>query len=431
MRRTDMRRADKRRRPGKCPGAPFRGFRRLYLLAAMLLLVSVSLCGCGAASGGSTSDSSASDVSSSGSGEETSSESLTGSGSEDAAGSGDTANTASVANDYYLDLSDLGMNLTIYLHLDEDETFQFSNTLSFETVKSGGTYVESDGEYLMVFDSINGEDYSVSDGYTSSFVVTEDGSLDFSAGQYVYYGSTHIMTVSEDDETIKLAGVVVPDDYDEPDTSSEFQTGSYACEDVTEGDVVYSHVITFYEDETYLLVTSYETADGLGMAYEMGEYGVSTTQLALEPEDADRVSCEIADADNLTVSILPYPGAEERETFSFTRIEEADLLAELSGEGTVTGSDETFAVTVKLYADGSYESLAEDFTEYGVLTIDTSNGYMKQYPDHPETGVRGLNQITTVPAGSCSFENGSFTLSGLRVRKSSGLTRYETTVSEE
>ncbi|MCD7820478.1 MAG: hypothetical protein LUH07_15740 [Lachnospiraceae bacterium] len=410
-----------------------RYIRGFALLIAMLLLVSVGLCGCGASSGGSSSNQSSSDDSASGeSQEETFSDTAEQSGSEDAGSAGsETTNAASVANDYYLDLTDLGMNLTIYLHLDEDGTFQFSNTLSFETIKSGGTYVESDGEYLIVFESINGEEYSVSDGYTGGFTVLDDGSLDFSAGQYVYYGSTHIMTVSEDDETIKLTGVIVPDDYDEPDTSSDFQTGSYACENVTEGDVVYSHVITFYEDETYLLVTSCETEDGLGMSYETGEYGVSTTQLALEPEDGDRVSCEIVDADNLTVSILPYPGAEERETLAFTRIEEAALLAEFSGEGTVTGSDETFAVDVKLYADGSYESLAEDFTEYGVLVIDTQNGYMKQYPDHPETGVRGLNQITTVPAGSCSLEDGSFTLTGLRVRKSSGLTRYETTVSEE
>ena len=107
-----------------------------------------------------------------------------------------------------------------------------------------------------------------------------------------------------------------------------------------------------------------------------------------------------------------------------------DRMAELTGSGE-TKEGEAFAVTVKLYTDGSYESTAGDFTETGILMLDSENALCKQYPDHPETAVRGLNQVATVPAGVLSGENGKLTLEGLRVRKSAGLTRYECSVTEK
>lgn len=51
--------------------------------------------------------------------------------------------TKEVANDYYVDLTELGMNLTIYLRLEEDGNFLFSNTVDFATNKSSGTFQES------------------------------------------------------------------------------------------------------------------------------------------------------------------------------------------------------------------------------------------------------------------------------------------------
>lgn len=342
---------------------------------------------------------------------------------------GKTADTSEVANEYYLDLSDLGMNLTVYLRLDQEGSFIFSNTLSFETNKSSGTFQESDGAYIMVFDSVNGEEKSVSDGLTSSFEVLEDGSLDFSGCDSVYYGSAHIMTKAEDDPDIKLIGVVVPEDYDEPDTDSDFQAGSYGAETSAEG-VTYQHAISFYEDGTYLHVIRYEEDGRTALAYETGEYGVSTTQLALEPGGGDRISCEILDGETLNVSVYPCPEAEERELLEFAIIEEPQVIAELSGAGEGSGDGEAFDVTVKLYSDGSYESTAEDFTETGVLAVSTAEEYIKQYPDHPETGIRGLNQVATVPVGTCTYEDGALALEGLRVRKSAGLARYACSVTE-
>lgn len=125
-----------------------------------------------------------------------------------------------VAGDYYLDLSELGMNLTIYLRLEKDGRFQFSNTLDFEVDKSSGTFTETETGYMMVFESVNGEEKSVSDGITSSFFVTEEGALDFSGCDKVPYGSANIITVSSEDETIRLmANPVTEDDKESTEKS--------------------------------------------------------------------------------------------------------------------------------------------------------------------------------------------------------------------
>lgn len=342
-----------------------------------------------------------------------------------------TADTSEVANDYYIDLTDLGMNLTIYLRLDEAGTFTFSNTLDFETVKSSGTFQESDDEYMMVYDSVNGEEKSVSDGLTSTFVVLEDGSLDFTCCDYIYYGSAKATTTSEDNPDAKLVAYMVTDDYSAPDTSTEFEMGSYAAADVTEDGVTYSHMISFYEDDSYLHLIRYEKDGTVGFTSETGTYGVNITQLALEPEGGERISSEVADGETLNVSVFPYPGAAERSEMEFKKTSDITEIAALTGKGMVTGSDETFEVELRVYSDGSYEAEADGFTETGILAVDTENATVKQYPDHPETGVRGLNQVATVPAGTCSSEGGKLAFSGLRIRKSEGLTRYECSVEQK
>ena len=53
------------------------------------------------------------------------------------------ADTKEVANEYYIDLTDLGMKLTFYLRLEENGKFLFSNTLDFEVNKSSGTFQKS------------------------------------------------------------------------------------------------------------------------------------------------------------------------------------------------------------------------------------------------------------------------------------------------
>lgn len=340
-------------------------------------------------------------------------------------------NTEEVANDYYIDLTDLGMKLTFYLRLDEAGNFQFSNTLDFTVDKSSGTFQETDGEYVMIYSSVNGEEKSISEGLTSSFMVLEDGSLDFSNTECVYYGSARASSSAADNPETKLIAHVVSDNYEAPEQESSFKNGVYTAEAVEEQGVVYTHFVSFFEDGTYLHLISYEQEDRKGFVTETGKFGVSTTQIALEPDGGSRTESEVVDEAHLMVSILPYPGADARVLTAFEKTEERIELVKLSGNGKVKGSDEIFDVQAVIWSDGSYETYADGFVESGVLALDSTKNYVKQYPDHPERGVRGLNQVATVPSAVFRIENGKITLEGLRVRKSEGLSRHECTVTEE
>lgn len=354
-----------------------------------------------------------------------------GNGGEEDAVSGGTsssknADTSEVANDYYLDLTELGMKLTVYLRLDEAGNFIFSNTLDFTTDKGSGTFQKSDDAYVMIYDSVNGEEKSISEGITASFVVTEDGSLDFSGSNAVPYGSANIDTVSAEDSSIKLMAHIVTEDFTAPSAESAFQAGSYTTETVQENGVYYTHVISFYDDNTYLHFMSYEQDGNMMFASETGTYGVSTSQLALEPEMSDaeeghsgRVECEIVDGSNLVVSVYPYAGATERVSMNFTKVTMVSQLGTFNGSGTATGSTDTFSAELTVYEDGSYETVAEGFTEEGILVLNSADSSVKQYPNHPETGVKGLSQVTTVPAGAITSDGIE-----LRVRTSDSLTRY-------
>lgn len=129
-----------------------------------------------------------------------------------------------VAGDYYLDLSELGMKLVIYLRLTENGTFQFSNTTDFEIIKAQVSFRKCK-DYVMVYESVNGADKSISDGLTSSFFVDDEGRLDFTHCEKIYYGSASATTTSDSSDA-KLLAVKIPEGYEQPDTESAFYNGN-------------------------------------------------------------------------------------------------------------------------------------------------------------------------------------------------------------
>lgn len=342
---------------------------------------------------------------------------------KDAAGGGG-GDFSAVAGDYYLDLSELGMGLTIYLRLSEDGSFQFSNTTDFATNKSSGTMQEGAGEYMMVYETVNGEEKSVSDGLTSSFAVKEDGTLDFGGCEKIYYGSASAVTKSEDDPDVVLMAVPLPADYEEQGTESDFTAGTYTAQ----GDGV-SYVASFYEDSSYLLMEIREEEGAAVYASETGTYGVSTTQLAVTPSGASRLSGEVISATELSIPV-PSEDGDDRTAVTMTRQEAVETDAVLTGQ--VDAEDGAgAAVTVTLYSDGTFVSEANGFEEGGVLVLDSASGTFKIYPDHPETAVRGLNQISTVPSGTFAYQDGKLTLTDFRLRTSESLTREKCSLTQE
>ena len=342
-----------------------------------------------------------------------------------------------VAGDYYLDLSELGMKLVIYLRLTENGTFQFSNTTDFEINKSSGVVQKGANDYVMVYESVNGADKSISDGLTSSFFVDDEGRLDFTHCEKIYYGSASATTTSDSSDA-KLLAVKLPEGYEQPDTESAFTTGTYTtytAKGTAQGEMQGAapgadriYTASFYVDNTYVVTESWTENGEKQYFSETGTYGVNTSQLALTPEGKERISCEVLSDSELQIQVLTGADTDSRETLTFKKQEVKEVTAKLTG--TVTGTNESFDVTVLLYSDGSYTSRAGSFTENGIFVADSKDGTFKIYPDNNETKLRGLNQIATVPAGALSSESGSLKLEGFRVRNSDNLTRYKCEISE-
>ena len=326
---------------------------------------------------------------------------------EGTSGKGGAGAVKDVVGEYYLDLSKLGMKLTVYLRISEDGTFQFSNTTDFKINKSAGTIEKGTDKYIMVYESVNGEEKNLSEGVTSSFVVKDDKTLDFSGCERIYYGSATAITVSAEDPSIILTGVPIPDDYQEVRTESEFTPGTYTGEN---GDVSYR--ASFFEDNSYLLVVIRSENGAPHYSSESGIYGVSTTQLALTPTGDSRLSGEIVSGSELSIPV-PGEGSEERTAVPFTKQDSAETEAVFSGQGA----------KLTIYTDNTFSSEAAGFTENGIIVFDSESGTFKIYPDHPETGIRGLNQISTVPSGTFTNGGGKMQLTDFRLRESESLSR--------
>ena len=316
-----------------------------------------------------------------------------------------------VADDYYIDLTELGMKLTIYLRISEDGKFLFSSTPDFKVNKSDGTLQKVEDEYLMVYTSVNGEAKSISDGLNSKFIVQENGSLDFTVCERIYYGTASATTTSTDYPDAKLIAFPIPADYTAPSSESLFAEGTYTG---TAGAAEVT--VSFFEDGTYLLLRT----DGGDVLSETGRYGVSTTQLALTPTGGNRVSCDVISDKELSVHV-PAKG-EEREEIKVQKTESGAKTWK-----TFSASD----TSMTLYTDGSFRITAGGFEETGVLTLDTVDGTYKIYPDHPTGGMRGLSFVASVPVGTLTVSAGRWTLEEFRVRTSENLSREKITLTEQ
>ena len=256
------------------------------------------------------------------------------------------ADAGAVAGDYYLNLSQLGMKLTIYLRISENGRFQFSNTTDFTLEKSAGTVQKGEDKYMMVYESVNGEDKTLSEGVTSSFRVNEDGSLDFSVCERIFYGSASAVTVSEDDPNVTLVGVPLPEDYQAASTESQFRSGVYMAH---KGE--HSFCISFYDDNSYLLAEARQEGEQIVYTSESGIYGVSTTQLALTPTGASRLSGEVLSDTEL---MIPIPENGERTALGFA------LIDGPFEEKTFSGAlEDGTAVSLMLGAYGIFTSAAK------------------------------------------------------------------------
>lgn len=321
---------------------------------------------------------------------------------------------------YSLDLNTVGMPLTVYLNLKDDSTFLFSNTTLFETIKSKGTLNPGKDKYVMVYNQVNGEDKSVSDGLVSEFVYDGKDTLTFTS-DFIYYGSTsHVLTKNESDPSKILEAVrVTNDSVGKEEAKSEFEPGYYTATTSLDG-LTFTHKATFFPDGTYLNFVSFISAENTFYYTETGNYYLTGNLLGIESKYPvnlqERLSGNVIDKTSFSLPVVSSKdGNKDKRKEAVFEKAEADktVLFELKGQKGESLAD------LKILGDLSYTATVGDTKEDGYLSfrnlkVQEKEPGFKLYPNKKE--LSGLSYTNVIPEGKVTEEDGRISFRNVSLR---------------
>ncbi len=342
---------------------------------------------------------------------------------------------SSLYGNYSLDLNTVGMPLTIYLSLKGDDTFLFSNTTLFETVKSKGTLTKGEGKYVMVYDQVNGEDKSVSDGLVSEFIFDGKDTLTFTS-DFIYYGSTsHVLTKNESDSTkILTAKRITDDSIGKEEAKSDFEAGYYEAISSQSG-IDFTHRATFFTDGTYLDFISFLSEGNTFYYTETGSYYLTGSLLGIESKSPvnlkERISGTIIDSSSFSLDVVSSidGNKDKRSEATFRKTEPSkSLLFDMKGEKDSVVSE------LRIYSDCSYDAKVDDTSESGYLAfsnykIGEKEASFKLYPNKKE--LSGLSYTSVIPEGKVVEENGKMSFKNVSLRSKNRRLSFDTMTEEK
>lgn len=326
-------------------------------------------------------------------------------------GAGGDADVADVVGDYSVDLSALGMPLTVYLRISKDGTFKFSSATDFVADKNSGTVSKISTGYVMIYSTINNESAS---GKTTNFTKESDGSLKFDGT--VYYGSTKPSSPMENEDTGEmhyLYAVPVTEDEGPTDTVT-LETGLYYGTHESTGmqgaTVIYRYYLDLREDGKFTSLVSFDMMGTTYYGYDYGTYSMMgamcrmTSEVYQDFDDESKPLTESMQAMSETEIVAELrvgPMATKTADVTMEKAE-APTSAILKYEGVCTiqmggAMSLDFDLTLDIYADGSYTYTAttvmmgetNEYTETGYIGLNTTNSTLYILPDDVTSGLEG------------------------------------------
>lgn len=334
-------------------------------------------------------------------------------GGKDDDDKGNETQKIDVAGIYSIDLSALGMPLIVYLQIEDDGAFMFSNATDFTTDKNSGTVSKSSTGYLMVYTTVNG---ASANGETSKFTKESDGSLKFDGT--VYYGSTKPTSPMENEDTGKTEYLyAVPYTEGSGDELVQLQNGVYygtytSTSTGMGAGTVYKYYLTLREDGNF---TSSVTFDMMGTTYYVYDYGTFeamnsngrlTSAVYKDTEDETKWLSESVQALSETevkAELRVGPMLKELVEIEMEKIA-APTTPVLQFEGTHTQAmgqtSMDFELSLSVCADGSYtftsvaggETVSE---QTGFIGINMMGDKVFVLPDGVTSGVEGTYDSET------------------------------------
>lgn len=305
-------------------------------------------------------------------------------------GGGDGPDTPSVdvAGEYAIDLSEAGMPLTVYLQIKEDGAFMFAPDMEFAASKSDGTVSKlSDGRYMMLFANVNGE--AAASGTNCHFTKEADGSLKFDGT--IPYGSANFSSPMTNDDGEEVFIVAVPATGEVEGNDNTVEPGLYYGTYTTEGmmQTTYEYYLTIREDNKFTAFVVYAMGERTYFGYDYGECSAMgsacrmTSTVYDDPETEEDLTEALTVDENgvYTADVQMSRMAKDTVEITVEKIDAAPAEPVASYEGTHSvqmGPTATeFALTMDIYADGSYEftassSMGDPATETGFIGIETA-----------------------------------------------------------
>ena len=293
-----------------------------------------------------------------------------------------------VAGEYAIDLSEAGMPMTVYLQIKDDGAFMFAKDMEFTASKSDGTVSKlSGGGYMMLFANVDGE--AAASGTTCNFTKESDGSLEFNGK--IPYGSANFSSPMTNDDGEEVVIVAVPATGEVEGNDNTVEPGLYYGTYTTEGmmQTTYEYYLTIREDNKFTAFVAYAMGESTYFGYDYGECSAMgsacrmTSSVYDDPESEEDLTEALTVDENgvYTADVQMSRMAKDTVEITVEKIDAAPAEPVASYEGTHSvqmGAMATeFALTLDIYADGSYEftassSMGDPSTETGFIGIETA-----------------------------------------------------------
>lgn len=293
-----------------------------------------------------------------------------------------------VAGEYSIDLSEAGMPMTVYLQIKDDGAFMFAKDMEFSASKSDGTVSQlSDGRYMMLFANVDGE--AAASGTNCHFTKEADGSLKFDGT--IPYGSANFSSPMTNDDGEEVFIVAVPATGEVEGNDNTVEPGLYYGTYTTEGmmQTTYEYYLTIREDNKFTAFVVYAMGERTYFGYDYGECSAMgsacrmTSTVYDDPETEEDLTEALTVDENgvYTADVQMSRMAKDTVDITVEKIDAAPAEPVASYEGTHSiqmGAMATeFALTLDIYADGSYEftassSMGDPATETGFIGIETA-----------------------------------------------------------
>jgi hypothetical protein len=281
----------------------------------------------------------------------------------------------SIAGLYQIDITNLGMPLVFYLHIDADGSFMLSPNTKFDPAESRGEGVigESQGVYMMIY-----KEHTADNPKTATFVL--DGpNLVFQST--LPYGSSNIINSAEDPDDPTIVYTLTAETL----ANSEYY-GTYAGGHsvMAMGSAVdYAYTLTLKAGLRYVFSSSFAMGGEVYTYDETGTWDIDGDQFTLYPEGEDAVHGTI-DADGaITIGVRGSSMASSR-TESVLRIATHAAYA-----GTYVGLKSTAMYTANV-------TMVLDM--FGTFHYSADVGEPEPYEETGSYDVDGT-EITFMPEG--------------------------------